>query len=51
VLKKRTGPHENTIREFSIDNSGLKIGRPLDTFQGVLQGVPQYLGAHSPLTD
>jgi circadian clock protein KaiC len=51
VLKKRTGPHENTIREFSIDNSGLKIGRTLDTFQGVLQGVPQYLGAHSPLTD
>jgi len=51
VLKKRTGPHENTIREFSIDNNGLKIGPPLDTFQGVLQGMPRYLGARSPLMD
>ena len=44
VLKKRTGRHENTIREFSIDNTGLKVGSPLDKFQGVLRGVPQYLG-------
>ena len=44
VLKKRTGRHENTIREFSIDNTGLKVGAPLDKFQGVLRGVPQYLG-------
>ena len=44
VVKKRTGAHENAIREFSIDNSGLKIGEPLDKFQGVLRGVPQYLG-------
>jgi circadian clock protein KaiC len=41
VLKKRTGPHENTIREFSIDSSGLKIGARLDKFQGILRGVPQ----------
>ena len=45
MLKKRTGRHENTIREFSIDNTGLKVGSPLDKFQGVLRGVPQYLGA------
>jgi circadian clock protein KaiC len=38
VLKKRTGPHENTIREFSIDSGGLKIGQPLDEVQGILQG-------------
>ena len=42
VLKKRTGRHENTIREFSIDQNGLKIGPPIDKFQGVLRGVPQY---------
>jgi len=48
VLKKRTGPHENTIREFSIDRNGLKIGPPIDKFQGVLRGVPQYVGAHAP---
>jgi len=50
VLKKRTGRHENTIREFSIGNSGLKIGLPLDKFQGVLRGSPQYLGDHKDLT-
>jgi circadian clock protein KaiC len=44
VLKKRTGRHENTIREFSIDSNGLNMGAPLDKFQGVLRGVPQYLG-------
>jgi circadian clock protein KaiC len=44
VVKKRTGPHENTLREFSIDGSGLKIGQPLDQFQGILRGVPQILG-------
>jgi circadian clock protein KaiC len=47
VLKKRAGPHENTIREFSIGNTGLKIGPALDKFQGVLRGVPQYVGAHT----
>jgi circadian clock protein KaiC len=51
VLKKRTGSHENTIREFSIDRSGLKIGPPIDKFQGVLRGVPQYIGARTPLMD
>jgi circadian clock protein KaiC len=51
VLKKRTGPHENTIREFNIDRTGLRIGPPLDKFQGVLRGVPQYLGPRSPLMD
>jgi circadian clock protein KaiC len=44
VVKKRTGPHENTLREFSIGDSGLKIGKPLDQFQGILRGVPQILG-------
>ncbi len=47
VLKKRTGRHENTIREFSIGDGGLKVGPPLDKFQGVLRGVPQILGSGS----
>jgi circadian clock protein KaiC len=50
VLKKRTGPHENTIREFSIGSTGLKIGPSLDKFQGVLRGVPQYVGVHTDKT-
>ena len=43
ILKKRTGAHENTIREFSISNKGLSVGPPIEKFQGVLRGVPQFL--------
>ena len=49
VIKKRTGTHELTIREFSIGRNGLELGEPLDNFQGVLSGVPSYIGAGSPL--
>ena len=44
VVKKRTGFHEDTIRELTISGRGLKLGAPLDSFQGVLQGVPTYIG-------
>jgi len=40
VIKKRTGDHESTIREFRISQRGLALGEPLDGFQGVLRGVP-----------
>jgi circadian clock protein KaiC len=49
VIKKRTGSHEDTIREFRIDNRGLTLGPPLNEFQGVLRGVPTYVGQGSPL--
>ena len=49
IIKKRTGAHESTIREYRIDNSGLTIGAPLDGFQGVLRGVPVYIGEGKPL--
>jgi circadian clock protein KaiC len=44
VLKKRTGAHENTIRELRFDPTGIQIGEPLTLFQGVLTGAPQFLG-------
>ena len=44
VLKKRTGSHENTIREFAITSQGLTVGPMLEKFQGVLRGVPEYIG-------
>ena len=44
VIKKRTGDHERTIREFRITAKGLQVGEPLKKFQGVLTGVPEYLG-------
>lgn len=40
VVKKRTGAHEDTIREFRIDGRGITLGEPLVNFQGVLRGVP-----------
>lgn len=49
VIKKRTGTHESTIREYRIGAQGLKIGEPLNAFQGVLRGVPQYHGEGNPL--
>jgi circadian clock protein KaiC len=49
IIKKRTGMHESTIREYRIDHRGLTIGEPLDGFQGVLRGVPLYIGEGRPL--
>src|SRR4051794_7411355 len=51
VIKKRTGSHESTIREYRIGSRGLTIGGPLEGFQGVLRGVPVYVGANNPLLD
>jgi circadian clock protein KaiC len=44
VVKKRTGPHEDTIREYQIGGRGVTLGRPLTSFQGVLRGVPELHG-------
>ena len=49
ILKKRTGPHEDTIRELRIDSGGVRVGEPLDQFRGVLTGVPTYEGAGASL--
>jgi circadian clock protein KaiC len=49
VLKKRSGPHELTIREFQVTNNGVRVGEPLRDFQGVLTGVPDYIGQRHPL--
>jgi len=49
VIKKRAGPHEKTIREFDIGDKGLVVGPPLQGFQGVLRGVPNFVGKGSGL--
>jgi circadian clock protein KaiC len=49
VVKKRTGPHETTIRELRIGPSRLKVGDALTEFEGVLTGNPHYLGTSEPL--
>lgn len=45
IIKKRTGSHETTIREYRIGANGLTLGGPLEGFQGVLLGVPHYVGS------
>jgi circadian clock protein KaiC len=46
VIKKRSGRHEKTIREFKLESGkGVRVGRPLKEFQGVLAGIPQFGGA------
>jgi circadian clock protein KaiC len=49
VIKKRSGAHEETIREFRLGPNGVTVGPPLSEFQGVLTGVPTYIGELSPL--
>ncbi|HUN42911.1 MAG TPA: ATPase domain-containing protein [Acetobacteraceae bacterium] len=49
VMKKRTGGHESTIREYQIDGRGIRVGGPLNDFRGVLTGVPNYVGLSASL--
>jgi circadian clock protein KaiC len=45
VIKKRSGHHERVIREFQLrTGQGLRIGRPLTQFHGILTGVPRFQG-------
>ncbi|MFO1062002.1 MAG: ATPase domain-containing protein [Dongiaceae bacterium] len=51
VVKKRTGRHEDTIREYRIDERGISLGEPLTGFQGVLRGVPVLVGETAALLE
>jgi circadian clock protein KaiC len=44
VIKKRTGSHEPSIREFRIGDGGISVGPRLEGFRGVLTGSPVYEG-------
>jgi circadian clock protein KaiC len=49
VVKKRSGAHEDAIREFRLTAQGVKVGPPLTEFHGILTGVPDYRGGANPL--
>jgi circadian clock protein KaiC len=49
VIKKRMGRHEDTIREFHVTEQGPGLGPPVQEFQGILQGVPTFVGGMSQL--
>ncbi len=51
VVKKRTGAHEDTIREYRIGSAGISLGKPLIEFQGVLRGVPTMVGGNGPMME
>jgi circadian clock protein KaiC len=40
VLKKRTGGHEDSIRELWFDATGIHLSEPLLQLRGVLSGGP-----------
>jgi circadian clock protein KaiC len=44
VIKKRSGPHERAIRELIFGRGGISVGDPLKEFEGVLTGIPTFLG-------
>ncbi|GJD97645.1 ATPase domain-containing protein [Methylobacterium iners] len=49
VVKKRTGGHEDSIRELRIDSTGIRVGEPLRSFRGVMTGVPTFEGEPATL--
>ena len=48
VVKKRSGNHEHSIREFRLSDRGIRIGPPLTQFSGIFSGVPRFTGDHIP---
>ena len=44
VMKKRTGAHEDSIRQLWFDRQGIHLSEPLLQLRGVLTGVPTELG-------
>lgn len=45
VVKKRSGSHEDTIRELIFSEGHISLGEALTEFRGVLTGVPTYVGS------
>ena len=48
VMKKRTGGHEDSIRQIWFDNHGIHLSEPLLQLRGVLTGVPVDINAPQP---
>jgi len=49
VVKKRSGVHENAIREFKMSSEGLSVGAILEQYRGILSGIPSFEGINAPL--
>jgi circadian clock protein KaiC len=44
MIKKRSGPHEHSIRQLRLGPDRIYVGEPLKDFQGVLTGTPFWTG-------
>jgi circadian clock protein KaiC len=51
VVKQRTAKHEQTIREFTVGPGGVRVGKALTDFHGVLTGTPTFTGRAETLLD
>ena len=40
VMKKRSGRHEESIRELILNEAGVSLSEPLSNYHGILTGVP-----------
>jgi circadian clock protein KaiC len=50
MIKKRSGRHEKTIREYKLESKkGIAVGEPLRDFHGVLTGVPVFTGSSNQM--
>jgi len=49
ILKNRKAGQERTLREFEINSKGIKVGKPLHQFRGILTGVPVFEGGSGEL--
>jgi len=47
VMKKRSGRHEESIRQLWFDDKGVHLGEPLTQLRGVLGGIPVDVGSSS----
>jgi circadian clock protein KaiC len=43
VVKKRSGAHEESIRELHFDANGIHLSDPLSQYRGILSGIPSEL--------
>lgn len=49
VTKRRTGVHEETLRELRVGTGGVNVGQVLEEFSGIFTGVPRYNGSSAKM--
>lgn len=51
VVKKRSGSHQDMVREYRLMPQGLALGEPLQSFQGAPRGSQTLLGQNAALLE